>query len=158
MSPRFALAVLCLAWAVLPAFAVDGDAVYYVGGTVPGLKQGQEGRFNMTSRELLRFEGSKGMWETPYKKITRLQYGRKLGRQVAAGIIVSPFWLSAPKRKHFITLEIEGESGDVRTATFEVSKDRYVETIADLEERTGLKVKVVNADTKPAEAQSQKSP
>ncbi len=152
MGRKIGLASLLLfvVWPALPARAVDGDAVCYVGGTLPALAEGQDGHFDMSSRELLRFTGAKGTWQVSYRNITKLAYGRKAGRQVAAGIIVSPFWLAAPKRKHYLTLQIKDDSGKLQVGVFELSKARYVETIADLEERSGLKVEVEDPEKKGA--------
>lgn len=143
MPGRVATTVmLCVLLSPLIAAAVEGDSVYYIGGTLPGLTDAQEGRFDLSSPTLLRFQGAKEKWEAPFSSITRLEYGRKPGRQVAAAIIVSPVWLAAPKRKHFLTVQIKDSNGTVQTGVFELSKARYMSLIADLEEHSGVKVEV----------------
>jgi hypothetical protein len=136
---------VCILLPASPIPALEGDTVYYIGGSLPGLAEGQDGHFDMTSREVLRFMGAKSKWELPYSSITQIEYGRKPGRQVAAAVIVSPFFLAAPKRKHFLTLQMKDTSGNLQAGVFELSKARYVEIIADLEERTHLKVAVETA-------------
>ncbi len=140
--------LLFVVWPTAPSYGVEGDAIFYVGGTLPGLTDAQEGRFDMSSKTVLRFEGAKGKWETPYSSITKLEYGRKPGRQVAAAIIVSPVWLAAPKRKHFLTLQVKDSNGTVQTGVFELSKARYMSIVADLEERSGVKVEVETPEKK----------
>ena len=144
MLRRSAVAALFLLvlWPSAPVLGVEGDSVFYVGGTLPGLTDAQEGRLDLSSKAVLRFLGVQEKWETPYSSITKLEYGRKPGRQVAAAIIVSPVWLAAPKRKHFLTLQVKDSNGAVQTGIFELSKARYVSLIADLEERSGVKVEV----------------
>lgn len=150
MWRRIALAAVFVCLLAPLASAVDGEAAQYIGGTLPGLSEGQTGRLDTSSRDLFRFLGEKGKWESPYKNITRLEYGRKPGRQIAAAIIISPFWLAAPKRKHFLTITVKDENGNSQVGVFELSKDRYVTTIADLEERSGVKVEVEAAGKKDA--------
>ena len=146
MSRGMAVAALLLLLFVLlpstPALGVEGDSVIYVGGTLPGLTDAQEGQLDLSSKTVLRFLGVKEEWQAPYSSITKLEYGRKPGRQVAAAIIVSPVWLAAPKRKHFLTLQLKDRNGTVQTGVFELSKVRYVSLIADLEERSGVQVEV----------------
>ena len=47
--------------------------------------------------------------------------------------------LAAPKKKHYVTLQVKDEAGNLQAGVFEVSKTRYMSLVADLEERTGLK-------------------
>jgi len=52
------------------------------------------------------------------------------------------FVLLAKKKKHFLSLELNNGPGQVQIVVFELSKDSFEEVIADLEEKTGLRLEV----------------
>ena len=137
--------LLCLGMQSLPALGVDGDNAVYLGGTLAGISTKQEGTLDTSRTAALSFRTSKGTWEVPYKNIVKIVYGNKPGRQVGAAILASavtvagPMVLAAPKKKHYLTLQVKDEAGKLQSGVFEVSKTRYMSLVADLEERTGLK-------------------
>jgi hypothetical protein len=137
--------LVCFAALAPQAWGVEGDSARYLGGNLAGLTQKQEGTLDTSHATLLRFRSAGSTWEVPYKNITKFEYGNKGGRQVGAAVLAStvtlagPMVLAAPKKKHFVTLQVKDEAGNVQAGVFEVSKTRYMSLVADLEEKTGLK-------------------
>ncbi len=140
----------------LPA-AVEGNEALYLGGTVPGIAEGKKGRLDTSDSSALAFLLPKYKWELPFKSITRIEYGEKVGRRVGAAIALTtvtwagPLLLASKKKRHFLTLEFKDAEGSAGAAVFELSKVNYAEVIADLETKTGLKL-----EYQPAEEKGQK--
>ena len=142
---KTAILLVWLSALSLPALAVEGDSAVYLGGSLAGIATKQEGTLDTSQATALQFRSPKGTWEVPYKTIVKIVYGNRPGRQVGAAIAASavtlagPMILAAPKKKHYLTLQVKDESGNLQTGVFEISKTRYMSLVADLEEKTGLK-------------------
>ena len=126
--------------------AVRGEEVLYLGGTISAIPEYQKGILDTSGDTTLVFRWDKGQWGVPYERIRRMEYGRKVGRRVAAAVAatavtpVGPVFLISKKKKHFLSLEIEDETGETGAAVFELSKKNYEGIIADLETKTGLQL------------------
>lgn len=138
-----------LAFAVPLAAAVTGKEASYVGGTVAAIRENQQGTLDTSGGSGLVFRWGTGEWEVPFAKITKMVYREKVGRQVGATVAttvaIGPsglFLLAAKKKKHYLSLNLKDETGEARVVVFELSKDRFEEVIADLEEKTGLPLEV----------------
>jgi hypothetical protein len=132
----------------LPAAAEDKRAVY-LGGTVTAIQEKQQGILDSSDASTLVFRWEKDKWEVPFTNISKIVYRKKVGRHVAATVATPAavgvgglFVLLAKKKKHFLSLELNNGSGPVQIVVFELSKDSFEEVIADLEEKTGLRLKV----------------
>lgn len=123
--------------------AVDGNKAQYIGGTVAGLKDKAEGRFNTTAAETVTFTPDKKdqtPLAIPYAAITELEYGQKAGRRVAVGILISPWALFSKKRNHYLTVSYNDAAGKEQAAVFELGKDIVRTTLKILETRSGKDV------------------
>ena len=60
------------------AMGVNADQAVYVGGTA-NLKQGTKGVLDASNEKVVKFD----VWETPYDRITALDYGQHVGRHWA---------------------------------------------------------------------------
>ena len=82
-------------------------------------------------------------WQTPYDKITALDYGQHVGRHwgfAALGVYgVLPILL-AKKRHHYLTVEYNDNNGKAQAAIFEVGKESIRTVLKTLEIRSGKKV------------------
>ena len=74
-------------------FAVRGDDVRYIGGTVAGIPQGADGSLFINPAVGLRFECKKGNFEIPFDRISSLGYKQKAGRRIGVAILVNPLFL-----------------------------------------------------------------
>jgi hypothetical protein len=112
----------------------------YVGGTVPSIKEGTEGKSSTSDEKVFVFQYKGGRLEIPYELITSLEYGQKAGRRVGVGIAVTPLALFSKKRRHFLTINYTDDNGMQQAGVFELGKDLVRVTLPSLEARSGRKV------------------
>jgi hypothetical protein len=121
--------------------AVDGDKATYMGGTVTGLKEKSDGRFDTTNDVDAVFIAKKvAPLRIPYAGITELEYGQKAGRRIGVAIMISPLALFSKKRNHFLTVSYKDASGKDQAAVFELGKDIVRTTLKVMETRSGKDV------------------
>lgn len=138
---RFVVAVMVAACLTAGVLAVDADKAAYVGGTLSGVQEKAEGKFNTQSDSEIAFSaGNKGSVAIPYAAISSLEYGQKAGRRVAVGILISPFALFSKKRNHYLTIGYADQSGKEQAGVFELGKDIVRTTLKILEVRTGKEI------------------
>lgn len=120
--------------------AVRGDEVLYVGGTIQGVDEATEGELNTKDPEKLTFTSKAGHFQIPYKSITSLEYGQKAGRRVGVAIVITVWALFSKKRKHFLTIGFNDETGQPQGIVLEIGKRHVKKTIVVVEVRSGQKV------------------
>jgi hypothetical protein len=120
---------------------IDSHKTRYVGGTVPTLKENAEGTTSTQDEKIFVFEQRKGdRLAIRYDQINSLEYGQKAGRRLGLSLAISPLFLLAKKRRHFLTIGFLDDNKKQQAAVFELGKDIIRPTIASLESRTGKKV------------------
>ncbi len=62
-------------------------------------------------------------WRVPYDKINLIEYGQKVDRRYIAAVLISPLFLLAKKRQHFLTVGYSDEDNHQQAMVFKVSKD-----------------------------------
>jgi hypothetical protein len=139
----------CLVSAAPLAAAVEGKQAMYVGGTVAAIPEKQQGTLETSGTAAFVFTWGKGKWNVPFANISKMVYREKVGRHVGAAVattvavgVTGLFVLMAKKKKHYLSLEWKDESGQPQVTVFELSKDAFESVIADLEEKTGLRLQV----------------
>jgi len=150
MKRTLCMVLACwLATAVPLTAAVEGKRAMYVGGTVASIREKQQGTLDTSAASEFVFTWDKGKWNVPFASINKMVYREQVGRHVAATVATTVavgvsglLLLMAKKKKHYLSLEWKGESGEARVAVFELSKDAFENVIADLEEKTGLQLQV----------------
>jgi hypothetical protein len=149
MIRRIAVVVMVALALEVSAFAVDGKKAAYVGGTVAGLKEQSEGRFDTTNDTTLTFSPNKQPSVTiPYASISELEYGQKAGRRVAVAVLVSPLALFSKKRNHYLTITYKDDAGKEQAAVFELGKDIVRTTLKVLETRSGKDIQFQDDDAR----------
>jgi hypothetical protein len=157
-----ALCGLLACWLAAPVPstpAVEGKKAMYVRGTVSAIREKQQGILDTSGASTFVFRWETSKWEVPFTCVTKMVYRNKVGRHVAASVATAAaagataattavvgtsglFVLLAKKKKHYLSLELKNESGQVEVVVFELSKGIYEEVVADLEEKTGLRLEV----------------
>jgi hypothetical protein len=106
------------------AFAEDAGDVTYVGGTVPGMKEGAAGKLDMTALNALMFRAGAEELAAPYGELTRVEYREqnrfRLG--VAATIVVGI--LKARDKVHTVTISWTNEKDPPNVVILEMPKDK----------------------------------
>ena len=140
--------MLCiLAWPVLVAGGNGGHAEY-VGGTISQIPEGCSGTVQAIDEQFFVFSNKKASWRVPYDKINLIEYGQKVDRRYFAAVLISPLFLLAKKRQHFLTVGYADEDGRQQAMIFRVQKDDIRAMLVSLEARTGRRVEFQDEDAR----------
>jgi len=135
------LLVFCLAVCALGTAGGNGGGhAEYVGGTISQIPEGCAGTVAAVDEQFFVFYSKKASWRVPYDKINLLEYGQKVDRRYVAAILISPLFLLAKKRAHFLTVGYSDEEGKQQAMIFRVDKSDIRAMLVSLEARTGRRV------------------
>jgi hypothetical protein len=85
-----------------------------------------------------------------YDHINLLEYGQKVDRRLIEAIVISPMFLLAKTRKHFLSLGYTDANGAQQALVFRVSKNGIRAALVILETRTGLRVQYQDPEARKA--------
>lgn len=103
------------------AVAVEPGQVEYVGGTVPGLKEGAVGRLDLAPESALRFEAGGIGVEIPYASIESFEYTREVTHHLGVLPAIAVGMARSRKHRHFV--RISYSNGAKQVVVFEVPKN-----------------------------------
>ena len=126
----------------------SGGRAEYVGGTITEIPVGCEGTVEAVDAQFFVFYSKKASWRVPYQKINLVEYGEKVDRRYIAAVIISPLFLLAKKRQHFLTVGYSDEEDHQQAMIFKINKDDIRATLVVLEARTGRKVEFQDDDAR----------
>jgi hypothetical protein len=86
----------------------------------------------------------------PYPKINTVEYGQSVSRRYAEAVLLSPIFLLAKSRKHFVTLGYVDTDGKQQALVFRVEKGDIRSVLAALEARTGRRVEYQDQEARKA--------
>ena len=132
-------AALCLCAFV--AVGRDGSRAEYVGGTRADFPANNSGDIHVTDRVYFIFTSKHTTIKVPYERINLLEYGQKVDRRYIAAAVISPLFLLAKKREHFLTVGFQDDDGQQQAMVFRVDKNDIRLTLVALEARTGQEVR-----------------
>lgn len=136
----------CLLFA---GMALAGNAEY-VGGTVAALGQGASGSFEATDDRYMVFFAGKTSVRVAYDQINMVEYGQKVDRRYLSAALISPLFILAKKRQHFLTVAYKDEDGRQQAMVFRVAKSDIRALLVSLEARTGLRVQYQDEEARKA--------
>jgi hypothetical protein len=117
------LATFCLLLLMsLPAGAVEGEQVKYLGGTVADLHAGLLGRLDTTAITTLTYEYSGNKLVIPYAKIDSFEYSVDVARHLGVLAAIAVALVRARQRRHFFRISYHDENNVSQVAIFEVPK------------------------------------
>ena len=145
---RKLLAVLLLS--SLSFSATPGGGAEYVGGTLGDFKVGLKGQLYTSNRTQFYFATKGGSFAIPYDKINLVEYGQNVSRRYIEAVVISPLFLMAKSRTHFMTVGFVDERGDQQAAVFRVDKKAIRTMLVSLEARTGVKVTFQDEEARKA--------
>lgn len=128
--------------------ASNGGHAEYVGGTISQIPDGCSGTVSAVDAQYFVFYSKHASWRVPYDKINLLEYGQKVGRRYVAAVILSPLFLLAKKRAHFLTVGYSDEESRQQAMVFRVNKDDIRMMLVSLEARTGRRVEYQDDDAR----------
>jgi hypothetical protein len=131
------VAVLLMLAIVAPAHAkgVEGTEVRYVGGSMPGLRAGQQGLLNLTMPDQLLFEHAGGTFAIPYASMQRFVYTAPLARRMGVIPTIAVVLVKHRQRRHLVELHFRDQAGTNHSIVFEVSKQQAKPVVAVLSAR-----------------------
>jgi hypothetical protein len=125
-----------------------GGRAQYVGGTITQIPPGCSGIVEAVDAQFFVFYSGKASWRVPYEKINLVEYGEKVDRRYIVAVIISPLFLLAKKRTHFLTVGYSDEEDHQQAMIFKINKDDIRATLVVLEARTGRKVEYQDDDAR----------
>jgi hypothetical protein len=144
------LGILCLTFCSVLAAGGKGGRAEYVGGTISQIPEGCNGSVTAVDEQFFVFASGKAKWRVPYEKINLIEYGQKVDRRYVAAVLVSPLFLLAKKRTHFLTVGYTDDENRQQALVFRVNKDDIRMMLVSLEARTGRKVEFQDDDARKA--------
>jgi hypothetical protein len=133
--------------AIVQARGLGGRAEY-VGGTITQIPAGCEGTVLAVDDEFFVFYSKKASWRVPYEKINLVEYGERVDRRFIAAVLISPLFLLAKKRQHFLTVGYSDEDDHQQAMIFKINKDDVRAMLVSLEARTGRRVEFQDDDAR----------
>lgn len=147
MTSKSLAALLLVACCHLVAGGNNGRAEY-IGGTISEIPAGCEGTVQSTDDQYLVFYAKGASWRVLYDRINLIEYGQKVDRRYVAAALLSPLFLLAKKRQHFLTVGYSDEQARQQAMVFKVNKDDIRTMLVSLEARTGRKVEFQDDDAR----------
>lgn len=142
------LAAFGLAVCSLVLAGGNGSRAEYVGGTISQIPQGCSGTLAAVDTQYFAFYSNHARWRVPYERINLIEYGQKVDRRYVAAVLVSPLFLLAKKRRHYLTVGYSDEENRQQAMIFCVSKDDIRSMLVSLEARTGRRVEYQDEDAR----------
>lgn len=143
------LLLTVLLW--VPAWAFENTTasrVSYLGGTLAQFSQGSDGALDAVDQDYFVFWTRKQNLRVPYNSINLLEYGQKVSRRVAMAVLISPMFVLAKKKQHFLTVGYQDDDGKQQAMVFRIDKSNIRTVLVTLEARTGLKVQYQDEDAR----------
>jgi hypothetical protein len=138
MVPHLLIAFSLLAGS---AFAADGGKAKCVGGTNTLIARGTKGTIQTADSTDFILTARGKTLKIPYARINMVEYGQNVSRRIVLAILISPIFLLAKSREHFVTLGYTDENGQQQAIVLQVQKQIIRSTLTALEVRTGRTVR-----------------
>jgi len=139
-----------LAFSLLLEAGGDGSRVLYVGGTVAGVPEKSSGRIEVSGKDSLTLNLRGQSIEVGYQNINTLEYGMRVSRRYMEAVLISPVFLIAKRRTHFLTIGYSDSEGRQQAVVLQVGKDEIRTLLVSLEARTGRRVEYQDEEARKA--------
>jgi hypothetical protein len=142
---------LLLLLALAPLLAADsGSRVLYVGGTMPGVKARSDLRIDLLEEETLKVSTHGHSVLIQYRDVNTLEYGLRVSRRYIEAALISPVFLVAKKKTHYLTIGYTDSEGKQQAMILEVGKGEIRPLLVSLEARTGRRVEFQDEEARKA--------
>lgn len=135
-----------------PLFGAGSNSsrVLYVGGTVAGVANKSDARIETIQQDALRLSTRGATLEIPYREINTLEYGMRVSRRYVEAVLISPLFLVAKRRTHFLSIGYTDADGKQQAMVLQVNKDDIRPLLVSLEARTGRRVEYQDEEARKA--------
>lgn len=130
--------------------ARSGSRAEYIGGTRADIPEKNTGEIKITDEIYFEFLSKHTEVKVPYERINLIEYGQKVDRRYLAAVVISPLFLLAKKREHFLTVGFQDDDGKQQAMVFRVDKNDVRLTLVALEARTGQQVQYQDEEARIA--------
>jgi hypothetical protein len=127
-----------------------GAHAEYVGGTRADIPTSNAGNIEVMDNTYFVFLSKKTKIKIPYDHINLVEYGQKVDRRYIAAAVISPIFMLAKSRQHFLTLGFQDENGLQQALVFKVDKKDIRVALVSLEARTGQQVRYQDEEARIA--------
>jgi hypothetical protein len=128
----------------------SGSRARYIGGTRADIPTESSGDIETADDTYLVFLSKHTQVKIPYERINLLEYGQKVDRRYVEAVIISPLFMLAKKRQHFLTVGFQDDDGQQQAMVFQVDKNDIRLTLVTLEARTGRQVQYQDDEARMA--------
>jgi hypothetical protein len=135
---------------LLPAGGAAGDRAEYIGGTLANIPLRTSGIIQTIDQTYFVFLSKRTQMRIPYERINLVEYGQKVDRRYIPAVVISPLFLLAKKREHFLTVGFQDDAGKQQALIFRVDKNDIRATLVSLEARTGQQVQYQDEEARKA--------
>ncbi len=149
MRTLLLFAGLCASSAVALA-GHNGSRAEYIGGTRPDIPPRDSGSIEVSDRVYFIFSSKNTRVKIPFDRINLLEYGQKVDRRYIAAALISPLFMLAKKREHYLTVGFQDDDGKQEVMMFQVDKNDIRLALVTLEARTGQNVQYQDDDARVA--------
>ena len=140
--------LLCVAANPILA-ARAGGRCEYIGGTRADIPDKRDGLIRFSDHTFFIFLAHHVQVRIPYGRINLLEYGQKVQPRYLAAAI-SPLFLLAKKREHYLTVGFQDDDGAQEAMIFKIHNDDVRLTLVALEARTGQQIQYQDEDARLA--------
>jgi hypothetical protein len=127
-----------------------GSRVLYVGGTVPGVRNKSGARIDLQQDDAFKLIAAGHSFLVPYKDVSTLEYGLRVSRRYVEAVLISPLFLVAKKKTHFLTIGYTDQDGKQQAMVLQVGKEEIRPLLVSLEARTGRRVEYQDDEARKA--------
>ncbi len=149
MSMKPCLMALLVFAPLLQAGDSDTRALY-VGGTVPGVQSKSQMRIDLEQPDAMKISCGKRSFDVAYRDIDTLEYGMRVSRRYLEAVLISPLFLVAKKKSHYLTVGYTDKDGMHQAIVLQIGKDEIRPLLVSLEARTGRRVEYQDEDARKA--------
>ena len=136
---------------LLYAAGDTGERVRYKGGTVSGVTAGTAARIIVMEDDALEFNPAKKQTiRIPWKDITTLEYGMRVSRRYMEAVLISPVFLAAKRRQHYLTIGYTDSDSRPQAMVLEVGKESIRPMLVSLETKSGKKIEYQDEEARKA--------
>lgn len=128
----------------------SGGKAAFIGGTTSAFEERTAGRIDTSDARLLTFSAKAQRLQIAYDRINQLEYGQKVDRRYISAMLLSPLFLLAKSRKHFLTIGYTDRDGEQQALIFQVEKGDVRAVLVGLEARTGRKITFQDEEARKA--------
>jgi hypothetical protein len=134
----------------LGAASIPGDHAEYIGGTRADIPLRNSGIIQTIDQTYFVFLSKQTEIKIPYERINLVEYGQKVDRRYISAAVISPLFLLAKKREHFLTIGFQDDDGHQQALIFRVDKNDIRTALVSLEARTGQQIQFQDDEARKA--------